>query len=342
MADLAPTSATEQTLSNWIAPTVTNYLGKQAALSELPFQGYTGQLSAGPSDLQKQAFSGIANLTVPTGTNFTTDTFDTAAAQRYMNPYLQTSLDPQLAELQRQNKIAQMNTASKLTGAGAYGGSRQAVMQSEDIRNMLDKANQLIGSGYNTAFTNAMNQFNTEQARNLEAQKLSEASRQYGTDYGLKALQAELGAGATQRDIEKEKIAADYGQYLREFNYPQEQLTQLGAAIKNVPAYSTSASNTYGAVPSTFQNILGGASGILGLLNAMKGVSGTGGTGGTGILDVLKGTGSSIADWWNGLGDWTGGAGSGQIVDAAGNIITDPTYGIGGGAGVDDVLALFG
>lgn len=315
MADLAPTSATEQTLSSWIAPTVTNYLGKQAALSDMPFQAYQGPTSAGASDLQNKAFQGIANLTVPTPTNFSTGTFDTAAAQQYMNPYLQASLDPQLAELQRQNRIAQMNTASKLTGAGAYGGSRQAVMQSEDIRNMLDKSNQLIGSGYNTAFTNAMNQFNTEQGRNLDVQKLNEASKQYGSDYALKSLAAELGAGQTQRDIEKEKIAADYGQYMREFNYPQESLDKLGAAIKTVPSYSTSASNTYGAVPSTLQNVLGGAEGILGLLQALNKTGAGAGTNTGSILDLLKSGAGSIWD--------TASDGISDIWDTVGGGISD-------------------
>ncbi len=303
MANLAPTSATEQTLSSWIAPTVTNYLGKQAALSDMPFEAYQGPTSAGASDLQNKAFQGIANLTVPTATNFSTGTFDTAAAQQYMNPYLQASLDPQLAELQRQNKIAQMGTASKLTGAGAYGGSRQAVMQSEDTRNMLDKMNQAIGSGYNTAFTNAMNQFNTEQGRNLDVQKLNEASKQYGSDYALKSLAAELGAGQTQRDIEKEKIAADYGQYMREFNYPQESLDKLGAAIKTVPSYSTSASNTYGAVPSTFQNVLSGAGGILGLLQSLNNTGAGAGTNTGSILDLLKTGGSKLVDFVKSGGD---------------------------------------
>lgn len=303
MADMAPTSATEQTLSSWIAPTVTNYLGKATALSDLPFEAYKGPTSAGASDLQNKAFQGIANLTVPTATNFSTGTFDTSAAQKYMNPYLQMSLDPQLAELQRQNKIDQMNMASKLTGAGAFGGSRQAVLNAENSRNLMDKMNQVIGSGYNTSFTNAMNQFNTEQGRNLDVQKLNEDSKRYGSDYALKALSAELGAGQTQRDIEKEKIAADYGQYMREFNYPQESLDKLGAAIKNVPAYSTSASNTYGVVPSDFQNILGGAGGIIGLLNALK--AGGTGTGSGSILDLLKAGGSSVSDWLNNLGTLT-------------------------------------
>ena len=60
-----PTKSTEYTLSSWYAPYFTDYLAKQKALSELEYKPYEGQLTAGPSDLQTQAFQGIANLTAP-------------------------------------------------------------------------------------------------------------------------------------------------------------------------------------------------------------------------------------------------------------------------------------
>lgn len=53
-----------------------------------------------------------------------------------MNPYLQASLEPQIAEAQRQAQIQQVANASRLNRAGAYGGSRQAIMDSESQRNL--------------------------------------------------------------------------------------------------------------------------------------------------------------------------------------------------------------
>jgi hypothetical protein len=43
-----------------------------------------------------------------------------------------------------------------------------------------------------------------------------------------------------------------------------------------------------------------------------------------------------------GANDLAGGMTTGQTTDALGNIITDPTYGTGSGAGVEDVLSMFG
>ena len=94
--------------------------------------------------------------------------------------------------------------------------------------------------------------------------------KQYGTDYGLKALQAELAAGQTQRDIEQQGLTADYGQYLREFQYPQEQLTKYGEALKTVPAYTTFASNVYGQVPGTAAAAATSASDLVQMLKNLK------------------------------------------------------------------------
>jgi hypothetical protein len=87
---------------------------------------------------------------------------DPGVAQQYMNPYLSASLEPQLAEAQRQADIQRVQGAGRMTKAGAYGGSRQAIMESEGIRNLLRNMADITGQGYNQAFTQGQGQFNTE------------------------------------------------------------------------------------------------------------------------------------------------------------------------------------
>jgi hypothetical protein len=74
------------------------------------------------------------------------------AVQGYMNPYLQASLQPQLAEMQRQYGISGAQGQSNATKAGAFGGSREALMFAENQRNKNIAMNQAIGQGYNTAY----------------------------------------------------------------------------------------------------------------------------------------------------------------------------------------------
>lgn len=211
----ATNTSTSGNLSEWAGPAVTTTIGKGIAAADQPYQAYTGPLTAGASDLQQQQFAGLSGL-ASTGlapTQYTTGTFDTAAAQKYMNPYIQTALDPQLKEMQRQSDIARLADASRLTGAGAYGGSRQAIMEAEGRRNLLEKQGAAIGQGYQTAYDKAMQQYNADMGRQLSTQQAQQAANEASAQFGLKSLDALGQAGATQRAIEAEGIKADKEQF---------------------------------------------------------------------------------------------------------------------------------
>ena len=224
-------SGTEESLSSWAAPYVTDILAKGKALANQPYQAYTGPLTAGPSDLQTKAFQGIAGLTVPTAqmgaftpTSFTAGT----AATDYMNPYLQASLEPQIAEAQRQAQIQQRQNASRLSRAGAYGGSRQAIMDSETQRNLLRNLGDISAKGYDTAYTEARKQFNAEQDRLRNAQQ--DTNR-----YGLLALDQILNFGDAQRGIASEGIEADYEQFKEERDFPYKQVNYQKGLLDGLP-----------------------------------------------------------------------------------------------------------
>lgn len=213
------------TLSPWVGDYVTNALGQGAALASAPYQAYTGPLTAGASNLQQQAFAGASEMAQAgyTPGQFTGG-FNAQTAAQYMNPYLQASLDPQLKELQRQSDIARLADAGRLTRAGAYGGSRQAIMESEARRNLLDKQQDVLGQGYKTAYDLGLGQFNKER-------EAEEASRQFGAGFGQKSLAQLADLGAVQRGITSEGLAADKAQFeeQRDFAYkmPQYQLNLL-------------------------------------------------------------------------------------------------------------------
>lgn len=213
------------TLSPWVGDYVTNALGQGAALAAAPYQAYQGPLTAGASNLQQQAFAGASDITSAgyTPGSFTGG-FGTTQATQYMNPYLQASLDPQLKELQRQSDIQRLADTGRLTQAGAFGGSRQAIMESEGRRNLLDKQASLIGSGYKTAYDTGLGQFNKER-------EADEASRQFSANFGLKSVGQLADLGAVERGITSEGLAADREQFEaeRDFAYkmPQYQLGLL-------------------------------------------------------------------------------------------------------------------
>lgn len=263
-------TSVNSSLSPWAGDYVTDYLGKGQALANTPYQAYQGPLTAGASDLQNQAFAGASDLakTGYTPTQFSTGTFDTAAANKYMNPYLQASLDPQLQELQRQSQINNMTSAGKLSQAGAYGGSRQAILQGEENRNLLDKSQSMIGQGYNTAYNNAMGQFNADQNRGLQAQQDTEASRVYGADYGLKSVNDLASLGATQRDITQQGLTADKTQFEEQRDDPYKKVQYQKDLLTGLPiTTTTNATNT-----NDYANLVGSISDLKGLYSNLSGL----------------------------------------------------------------------
>lgn len=255
---------TESSLSNWVGPYVTNMLGKGQALASMPYQAYEGPLTAGPSALQTQAFQGLAGLAAPQQQMgaYQPGTFTAqGTAQQYMSPYLQASLEPQLAEARRQAEIQRVQDASRLTKAGAYGGSRQAIMESELARNLGQNLANITGQGYNTAFQQAQQQFNTEQQRRMEAQN---QANQYGL--GLLGQQAQM--GAIQRDITGQGIAAQKAQFEEERDFPYKQVQYQQSLLQGLPL---AAQTTTYQQPNILSEILGSATGIRGLYDVLFG-----------------------------------------------------------------------
>ena len=259
------------TLSPWAGDYVTNMLGQTQALTNAPQQTYGGPLTAGASNLQQQGFAGISEVAkggfnptaftnqfkAPMAYSPTTSSFDTAAASKYMNPYLSASLQPQIDEARRQSQITQQQNAAKMTQAGAFGGSRGAIMDAETQRSLGANLAGITGAGYNKAYDAATAQFNADQARKMAeaqygstlgmtsaqnmaqygdaAQKASEASRQYSADFGLKSLSSLMDAGATQRGIEGEGIAADKAQFEQQQARPYTNLEFQRKMLTDLP-----------------------------------------------------------------------------------------------------------
>jgi len=173
-------------------------------------------------------------------------------ASQYMNPYLQSVLDPQMAELRRQNDITNMMSNAKATGMGAFGGGRQAIMNAENNRNLMQEMNKTVGQGYASAYDKAQNQFNVEQGQGM----------------GLARLMADQ--GAQQRGIEAEGIAADKAAFEAARENPYKMLQFQQSMLQGMPI---SATNIETATPSKLQQAMAGAGGLAGMFPTVSNVS---------------------------------------------------------------------
>ena len=258
-----PQIGTESALSSYVGPYVTEMLGRGQGLASMPFEAYEGPLTAGPSDLQTQAFQGLGNINVPTGEMgaFTPQTFTGGIATQYMNPFLEAALAPQLAEARRQSDISALADRSRLTKAGAFGGGRQAIMDAERDRNLQTRLGDITGKGYADAYTQAMRQFNTEQDR-------ARGVQEDVNKFGLAALDAQLDTGATQRNIETEGITADKLQFEEEKMFPYKQVQYMQSLLQNLPLETQS--YTY-QQPTALAGTLSNVGGVMGLIRQIFG-----------------------------------------------------------------------
>tara|TARA_R100001369_G_scaffold92405_1_gene137291 strand:+ start:569 stop:1402 length:834 start_codon:yes stop_codon:yes gene_type:complete len=230
-----PALASESSLSKYAGPYVTEMLGRGQALGSEAYNPYTGPLTAGASDLQNQAFGGIGSLNLPTSQmgTFAPSQFTAQNAADYMNPYLTAALQPQIDEARRQSEIDRIANNSRLTQSGAFGGSRQAIMDSENQRNLQQNLAGITGAGYSDAYDKAMNQYNVQQGREQTAQ--GETNK-----YGLAAIQKLYDMGSQKRGIESEGVAADMAQFKEERDYPYKQVQYMQSLLQDLPIGTTS------------------------------------------------------------------------------------------------------
>jgi hypothetical protein len=230
-----------EALADYAGEYVTGMLGKGQAVADMPYQAYTGPLSAGASDVQQQAFTGLANLAMPT----TPANFDAATAQSYMNPFIEGALNPQLQAAQRQADAQRLANAAKMGQVGAFGGSRLGLVEAEGQRNLNEQLANIRATGYSQAYDKARDQFAGDRR------------------YGLEGLAAQRAGGAEQRAIEAEGIARDYEQFREERDFPYRNLAFQSSLLQGLPITAQSYSYTQ---PSTISQLLGDGGSLLELL----------------------------------------------------------------------------
>jgi hypothetical protein len=320
-----------------IAPYAQNLLGQAAALTDTemnPYMQYQGERIAQFSPLQQMSYEN-AGLMQPQGqlqdatamagsaglgalnTGYTYNPFQTKAfnspgmAESYMSPYMQNVVDVQQKEAVRQKQIADQGLQAQATKAGAFGGSRDAIMRSEADRNLATQLGSIQATGLQNAYQQGMGQFNAEQGATQAAANLNAQQGQFGAGLGLQGLQTALTSantlgtlgnqqyqqnmginalqnqyGLQQQAQEQTDINNKYQDYLNYQNAPYKQLGFMSDIVRGAPLTQTG-SSVYTAPPSTAQNItsLGlGAAGISKLWGGANGGVAMSNGGGLGAL----------------------------------------------------------
>jgi Domain of unknown function (DUF4214) len=211
---------------------------------------------------------------------------DQGTAQAYMSPYMQQVIENQQRDAQRQADIAATSRHAGAAQAGAFGGSRQAIMDAEAARNLAQQKGDIQAQGLQNAFTNAQQQFNAEQGYGLQGQIANQnagvnvggqnlnanlAVQQLGTQTGLQTALANLG-NQQQMNLANQNAANQAAQFGAGQNLASAQTAaQYGQAANALNAQNAQFGAQYGL------NALQGAQGAAqaqGQLGATQGQAG--------------------------------------------------------------------
>ena len=99
-----------------------------------------------------------------------------------MNPYMQGVVERQQQEAQRQAQIAGQAQQAQAARSGAFGGSGDYLMRGQARGNLARQLGEIQAQGLNTAYNQAMGQYNTQNQLNAQQQ-------QFGAGLGLQGLQ---------------------------------------------------------------------------------------------------------------------------------------------------------
>lgn len=235
-------------------------LAPQMFGSFAPFlQSASGQTGAGSAALA----GGLGMLADPT-----------RSVGMFMSPYQTEVIDRAMADVARAGDIQRQGIGAKAAGAGAFGGSRQAIAESELSRNVLDRqaniAAQLRNQGFGQALT----------ASQKAAQLMGGLGQAYGQLAGTTAdigrVGSELGRadigmltqlGDIGRNYQQQVLEAQRQNQLQQSQEPFTRL-QLGQSLlKGVPSSSLSSTFKSATTPDTNPFLAG-----IGAYTALQGV----------------------------------------------------------------------
>lgn len=163
------------------------------------------QSARGITDAMSGARSAMAFSPERVGTTFgyTPDTVTAQTAvggmEQYFNPYTQNVIDASLADMERQRLTQQQQIGAQAAAAGAFGGSRQGLVEAETNRGFASQggmlASQLRNQGFNTALGAAQQDVINRMNADLANQAARSREAEFRQSSGLQAQGMNQSAG---------------------------------------------------------------------------------------------------------------------------------------------------
>jgi len=196
-------------------------MGQQTAYT--PYTAYSGQRYAETAPLYQQGVEAAQQVAASPGVlgQINVGGQNMGVMQAYMNPYQQAVTDIAKQAAVREYGSGLQSLKGQAAQRGAFGGSRQAILESELMRNLGSQLGNIQMQGSQQAFNQAGQlyqqdlQNQMQKAQTLQQLGLADEARR-------------------QRDLD-----AMYQEFERQRNYPAQQAAQYRDIIFGLPGYQS-------------------------------------------------------------------------------------------------------
>jgi len=218
---------------------------------------------------------------------------DPTSYQQFMDPFMEDVIAKTQQDIADKGAQQQLQAQAQAVGSGAFGGSRQAVLQGQIAADVMDQqartGAQLRSAGFQQA-QNLAQQAAQQQLR--QAQLTGQLGQtvaglgvqtaglgQLGQQMGVQDINTLLGIGSLQQQQGQRQRDINRANILAEQALPFQQIGFMSDIFRGVPALQQTFSRSTTPPPSTSSQLLGLAQagiGAFGLMNQGKGFPGFG------------------------------------------------------------------
>ena len=248
-------------------PQIASFTPEQQAAFETGRQQFTGLAGTPLAAAETYARPALASTALGTSEVGAED------IGRRMDPFLQNVVDIAKREAVRDEEAAVQGRAAQAVGAGSFGGTRQALVESEAERNLAERLGDIQARGLSTAFQNA------QQSAEAQRQRELAGGRQFAAlgDIAGQRARADIGGlagiGETQQQRRQQALDIARQEFGQEQVFPAQTLGKYQSIVRGFPyqmGFTQQAQPTI-PTPSLAQNLTGGAATAAGLYGMFGG-----------------------------------------------------------------------
>ncbi len=206
-----------------------------------PYEPYQGQLTAGFTPDQMRSFEmtrqmqGMVQPYINSATALTNQAvnysdprnFNQQSLQQFQSPYQQQVVNATMANLAQLNAQQEQQGRSAAAQRGTFGGSGEFQGRAEIARQQALANAQTLAGLNQSGYQQAVGQYNQQQQQAIQtAQNAAYGLGQLGQNAqqsALQGIQALLGTGAQQQQLQQQQLTGAYQQWLQAKAFPYQQ-----------------------------------------------------------------------------------------------------------------------